>query len=167
MRSRPERIKSLLREELAGHRLYLDCLLASHRWSWAVARVAAYQHLVPSRPGALKVQDGHAPGRFSRTAEAEGKQVEASRPAANDPFSGNIGGGFASIPLSVGFVSNGAVCGNDAALTSGSTRLSTLVRAAAGACASRNGKNSTGGISVVACRTAATSTGLSEFLTMK
>jgi hypothetical protein len=52
---------------------------------------------------------------------------------------------------------------------SGSTWLSTLVSAAAaaGACASRNGKNSTGGITVLACGTAATSTGRSEFLTMK
>jgi hypothetical protein len=25
-----------------------DCLPASHGWSWAVARLAAYQHLVPS-----------------------------------------------------------------------------------------------------------------------
>jgi hypothetical protein len=52
---------------------------------------------------------------LSRTAEAEGKQVEASRPAANDALSGNTGGGFASILLSVGFVSNGAACCNDGA----------------------------------------------------
>src|SRR5258708_16996216 len=96
--SQAKRIKSLLREELAGHRLYLDCLLASHRWSWAVARVAAYQHLVPSRPGALKVQDGHAPGRFSPTAEAAGKQVETSRPPANYPLPRTHAGGSAPIP---------------------------------------------------------------------
>jgi hypothetical protein len=34
--------------QLASKRMLFERLLASHRWSWAVALVAAYQHLVPS-----------------------------------------------------------------------------------------------------------------------
>jgi len=58
------------------------------------------------------VQDGHAPGWRSRTAEADGKQLEASRLSAEGPFSAKVGGGFALIALSL---ANGAVCCNDRA----------------------------------------------------
>src|SRR5258708_1925030 len=88
----------------------------SLRWSWAVVRVAGYQHLAPSRPGALKVQDGHASGWFCCTAAAEGKHVRASLLGANGcpASSGNVCDGLASIPLSVGLMSKGAVGCNDA-----------------------------------------------------
>jgi hypothetical protein len=51
---------------------------------------------------------------FCRTAEAEEKQVEASRLAANDPFSGSLASAPLSVGFSVGFVFKGAVGGNDA-----------------------------------------------------
>jgi hypothetical protein len=56
--------------------------ISSPRWSWSAARVPAYQHFVPSWPGARKVHDGHAAGLSCLTAEAEGKQVETCTLAA-------------------------------------------------------------------------------------
>ena len=47
-------------------------------------RVVAYQHLVPSCPGARNVQDGQAPGFSSRTAAAEGKHEDASANEAHN-----------------------------------------------------------------------------------
>jgi hypothetical protein len=39
--------------------------------------VVAYQHFVPSNPGARKVHDGHAAGSCCFTASAEGRQAAA------------------------------------------------------------------------------------------
>jgi hypothetical protein len=39
--------------------------------------VDAYQHFVPSNPGARKVHDGHAAGSCCLTASAEGRQAKA------------------------------------------------------------------------------------------
>jgi hypothetical protein len=76
--------------------------------------------------GRLKVQDGHPPGWFCRTAEADGTQ-EASCLFAADTglsLSDTVCGGFAS----VGFMSKRSDC-ND----SRSVRLSTVMRAASAA----------------------------------
>jgi hypothetical protein len=77
--------------------------------------------VVPSCPGAFKVQDGHPPGWFCSTAEADGKQEASSSLAAEVcfPLSDNVCGGLAS----VGSMSKRAVGCNEAS----SARLSTVM----------------------------------------
>ncbi len=77
--------------------------------------------MVPSCLGALKVQDGHPPGWFCSTAEADGKQEASSSLAAGVcfPLSDNVCGGLASISS----MSKRAVGCNEAS----SARLSTVM----------------------------------------
>jgi hypothetical protein len=60
---------------------------------------------------ALKVHDGRPSGWFRSTAEADGKQVGASRLGVKGrtSFCRNVCGGLASIQFSIGFMSKGNV----------------------------------------------------------
>src|SRR6266853_6358265 len=71
----------------------------SLRWFLALGRADAYQHMVPSWPVALKVQDGHPPGWCCSTAEGDGKQEASCSLAAEScfPLSDNVCGGLASV----------------------------------------------------------------------
>src|SRR5262249_49584385 len=71
--------------------------MISLRRPLALGRVEAYQHVVPSWPGALKVQDGHPSGWFCSTAEADVKQEASCSLAAGGcfPLSDTVCGGLA------------------------------------------------------------------------
>src|SRR5258707_13502165 len=104
--------------------------MISLRWSLCLGRAEAYQHMVPSCLGALKVQDGHPPGWFCSTAEADGKQEASSSLAAGVcfPLSDNVCGG----PASIGSMSKRAVGGKKASPARPSTREATGLPGGAG-----------------------------------
>jgi hypothetical protein len=81
----------------------------SLRWSLPLGRADAYQHMVPSWPGAFRVQDGHPPWLFCSTAAADGKH-KGSCPLPVEsrfPCSDNICDGFASVGLLVAWAGGG------------------------------------------------------------
>jgi hypothetical protein len=94
--------------------------LALGRCSLALGRADAYQHMVPSWPGAFKVQDGDAPWWCSNTAEAEGKQERSCPLAAEGRFalSDDVCGGLSSARLST-VMALALVEGASAALVAG------------------------------------------------
>jgi hypothetical protein len=87
-------------------------LTAVGRWSLPLGRAAAYQHSVPSWPGALRVHVGHPPRWFCSTAEAEGKQEDSCPLAVEScfPFSDDVCRNLAS----VGFVFKRIIGSGDA-----------------------------------------------------